>query len=1100
MTSALANWYPGHWVLDFCVIVAAAVILVTATAWMVSLFLKRHPAVRHLVLLSALMASLASPLFAWGFIASGRSFINVPLLIAEDTALAPELPDEVNPFRNRQAGHGHARFVDEPAASAAPEAFLPTDRTGLAKSDVVRDNVATADPKSPTVDPATGSSDPFRSAVVAVLLMWLCGTLVVILGLFRGVLLLRRLCRSVRPMTDTELGHALDEARRRVGGQSSPAIGVSSLARSPLVAGLFRPIIVIPRILLGAIRGHELRDILMHEIAHVERHDNLVVLLQAIAKAAFWPIPFLHLLNRELERAREEICDNHVLACRDAVSYGETLLRVAHLACETEMPVGTVGILHWRGKLEDRIFGLVHTGRSKMTRLHPLIALGVLALFLAASAILCGTTIVAAQPPQTASDKPAAAQEQPVAPQKSETAQEKEAFTAWGKEVGGLQAGLGYRPGEHRAYHHDETVTLVVRIRNVGNEDVKFRYLKEFFMETPPTVTGGEGKTIRHGGLDLLSIAQVPVDVNLAPGKEFELHDLKLKLAPASGSGDVTEVSPETLNGKGVFQIRYEQLAAASIDPNLAKLATGKLELEVKEAAKAETPKFIKVTGQLLDDATGKPIELAYWELGIPDSSKPDGMLWGFDQGGQRHPDGKITMSLNVHDKGVHNRARVSVTGYETTVVVGDLPQPLPGSIERIVRLKRIGKTVSGTVRDHQGKPAAGAQVYFIPKGHRAEIAGGYLGPDLKSWPIRPRQSNDPLVAETVADAEGRFTLPLPGPGTLAASTQQVDVWPFSLPADGQPANLTMPAPASLVVDLDEWRLDGLYQKSERVRDFPTSDPDECWMTVRRHMPEVAAAVAAEQPWASLEYERKMLIFAPQSDPRLSRDVAVGKMFETSSAKAIPGMGFNKRRKGQIRVALPPGKYSLARLHDGPLGFTTFVLKPGEETIFDQWKRPAGAAVRGTVKLPENMQFVRQPGEAPRKLDWTIPYNGGLVDIQSNNVVYDSVGISGGSFIVPTHLPPGKYTVRAFLNLPRPDLEGFDSGKIPQAWRDLGRLEHAPQELVIPEPAPVPAGPPPVEIELVMKAVVGKQIVAAPPKSEVPANADDPAINRRRSQ
>src|SRR4030095_14365185 len=115
--SALANWYPGDWVLDFCVIAAATVILVTATAWMVSLFLKRHAGIRHWVLLSALVASLASPFLAWGFIASGRSFIIVPLLIAADTALAPELPDEVNPSRNMQAAHGHARFSDEPAPS-----------------------------------------------------------------------------------------------------------------------------------------------------------------------------------------------------------------------------------------------------------------------------------------------------------------------------------------------------------------------------------------------------------------------------------------------------------------------------------------------------------------------------------------------------------------------------------------------------------------------------------------------------------------------------------------------------------------------------------------------------------------------------------------------------------------------------------------------------------------------------------------------------------------------------------------------------------------------------------------------------------------------
>src|SRR5207247_2638695 len=119
----------------------------------------------------------------------------------------------------------------------------------------------------------------------------------------------------------------------------------------------------------------------------------------------------IHLLNRELERSREEICDNHVLACRDAASYGETLLRVAQLACGVATPLGTVGVLHWRGKLEDRISGLIHQGRSKMTRTHPLIAVGVLALFLSVSALLCGTTIVAAQPLETAVDDPTIAKE-----------------------------------------------------------------------------------------------------------------------------------------------------------------------------------------------------------------------------------------------------------------------------------------------------------------------------------------------------------------------------------------------------------------------------------------------------------------------------------------------------------------------------------------------------------------------------------------------------------------------------------------------------------------------------------------------------------------
>ena len=83
-------------------------------------------------------------------------------------------------------------------------------------------------------------------------------------------------------------------------------------------------------------------------------------------------------------------------------------------------------------------------------------------------------------------------------------APEKEAFTAWGKEVGGLQAGLGFRAGEKRAYHTSETLTLVVRVRNVGKQAVKFEYLKQFLDEHPPTVTDADGKAVALGATEVM--------------------------------------------------------------------------------------------------------------------------------------------------------------------------------------------------------------------------------------------------------------------------------------------------------------------------------------------------------------------------------------------------------------------------------------------------------------------------------------------------------------------------------------------------------------------------------------------------------------------
>jgi RNA polymerase sigma factor (sigma-70 family) len=168
--------------------------------------------------------------------------------------------------------------------------------------------------------------------------------------------------------------------------------------------------------------------------------------------------------------------------------------------------------------------------------------------------------------------------------------QEKKAFTAWGKEINGLQAGLGLRPGERRVYHHGESVTLIVRIRNVGKKTVKFEYLRQFLDEEPPTVTKADGTTFLQPGTDVLGF-HGPVAVTLEPGKEIELESRMAGGAKRAGAPGIRYgIGPELGTGKVSFQ--YERVfgnssaGSTNIDAALRRLATGTLELEIKEAAK----------------------------------------------------------------------------------------------------------------------------------------------------------------------------------------------------------------------------------------------------------------------------------------------------------------------------------------------------------------------------------------------------------------------------------------------------------------------------------------------------------------------------------
>jgi hypothetical protein len=165
---------------------------------------------------------------------------------------------------------------------------------------------------------------------------------------------------------------------------------------------------------------------------------------------------------------------------------------------------------------------------------------------------------------------------------------------------------LGFLPGQKRAYQYGETVTLVVRVRNVGKETVKFSYLQPF-IEHSPTVTDRDGKPVPQPNVFKDIGARLPGLVELPPGKEIELHELKRELRPASESGSKKFMQPYALYGTGKVSIQYEHVFGMpsmgvpgwKLDPTLSKLATGKLELEINPEPPPLPPPSGSVDGGL---------------------------------------------------------------------------------------------------------------------------------------------------------------------------------------------------------------------------------------------------------------------------------------------------------------------------------------------------------------------------------------------------------------------------------------------------------------------------------------------------------------------
>jgi beta-lactamase regulating signal transducer with metallopeptidase domain len=135
----------------------------------------------------------------------------------------------------------------------------------------------------------------------------------------------------------------------------------------PLAAGVIGNIVVVPAGWTETLCHGEMTSVLCHELAHLARRDHRVVLLQDFLATAIWFHPLVHAFNRILSRTREELCDNHVIGFVDRPEYCETLLRLATGSRPVHLR-GASPMFTSQWSLEARIVGILDGRRPTETR------------------------------------------------------------------------------------------------------------------------------------------------------------------------------------------------------------------------------------------------------------------------------------------------------------------------------------------------------------------------------------------------------------------------------------------------------------------------------------------------------------------------------------------------------------------------------------------------------------------------------------------------------------------------------------------------------------------------------------------------------------
>lgn len=219
---------------------------------------------------------------------------------------------------------------------------------------------------------------PFDDALPWLAPFWMAGVLIFHVRSLAGWVAARRLrqrgvCRASDPWP-LRLEHL--RLRLRV---SRPVILLETgLADVPVVIGYLKPVILVPAGLLAGMPAAQVEALLLHELAHVRRHDYLVHLLQRVVEGFLFYHPAIWWITRVIRAERENCCDDlAVEASGDARQYAAALTALEETRCAAAAVLAATG----GGNLLKRIRRLL--GQPEGLALAPLLSSGILTIIVA---------------------------------------------------------------------------------------------------------------------------------------------------------------------------------------------------------------------------------------------------------------------------------------------------------------------------------------------------------------------------------------------------------------------------------------------------------------------------------------------------------------------------------------------------------------------------------------------------------------------------------------------------------------------------------------------------------------------------------------------
>jgi len=189
---------------------------------------------------------------------------------------------------------------------------------------------------------------------------WAVIVFLLALKLFIELISVNRMHLSGSYLPTDKLQNRFEQLIADMALKQQPQLLISLKTNVPMAIGWLKPVVLVPASMVSGLTPNQLDMLLLHELAHIRRHDYIVNFVQTLVEITLFFHPAVRWISKQMRNEREYCSDDLAVAhAGNPIAYAKTLAQTATLCKQHRHSIPSMAMAASGGDLKQRVMRLV---------------------------------------------------------------------------------------------------------------------------------------------------------------------------------------------------------------------------------------------------------------------------------------------------------------------------------------------------------------------------------------------------------------------------------------------------------------------------------------------------------------------------------------------------------------------------------------------------------------------------------------------------------------------------------------------------------------------------------------------------------------------